>query len=120
MAAAARECGVKIVTGDTKVVDRGKGDGIFINTAGIGVVPTGVEISPAALRRAMPFSLTAISAGTAWRSCRSAKGWASRAISKRLRQLAGLVEALLAFGRYSLPARPTRGGLAAALNEIAA
>lgn len=42
MAAAAREAGVPIVTGDTKVVDRGKGDGIFINTAGIGLVPTGV------------------------------------------------------------------------------
>ena len=39
MAAAAREVGVRIVTGDTKVVDRGKGDGIFINTAGIGLVP---------------------------------------------------------------------------------
>ncbi len=46
MAAAAREVGVRIVTGDTKVVDRGKGDGIFINTAGIGQVPEGVDISP--------------------------------------------------------------------------
>ena len=40
------EAGVRIVTGDTKVVDRGKGDGIFINTAGIGLVPPGIEISP--------------------------------------------------------------------------
>jgi len=46
MGAAAREVGVPIVTGDTKVVDRGKGDGIFINTAGIGSVPAGVEIAP--------------------------------------------------------------------------
>ncbi|XXT57085.1 hypothetical protein WMF28_31665 [Sorangium sp. So ce590] len=39
MRAAAEACGVELVTGDTKVVDRGKGDGLFINTAGIGVVP---------------------------------------------------------------------------------
>ena len=46
MAAAADRAGVQIVTGDTKVVDRGKGDGIFINTAGIGLVPPGIDISP--------------------------------------------------------------------------
>ena len=50
MAEAARAAGVRIVTGDTKVVDRGKGDGIFINTAGVGWVPQGVEISPARVR----------------------------------------------------------------------
>ncbi len=47
MSQAAWAAGMRIVTGDTKVVDRGKGDGIFINTAGIGWVPAGVEISPA-------------------------------------------------------------------------
>lgn len=46
MRAAAEVCGVELVTGDTKVVDRGKGDGLFINTAGIGVVPEGVVIAP--------------------------------------------------------------------------
>src|SRR5512147_192562 len=46
MAKAAKEAGVSIVTGDTKVVDKGKGDGLFINTAGIGVVPPGVKIGP--------------------------------------------------------------------------
>jgi hydrogenase expression/formation protein HypE len=46
MARAAKDAGVSIVTGDTKVVDKGKGDGIFINTAGIGVVPPGVKIGP--------------------------------------------------------------------------
>ena len=50
MSQAARAAGVRIVTGDTKVVDRGKGDGIFINTAGIGWVPPGVEISPARVK----------------------------------------------------------------------
>jgi hydrogenase expression/formation protein HypE len=46
MQQAAKEVGVHIVTGDTKVVDRGKGDGIFINTAGVGVIPPGLDISP--------------------------------------------------------------------------
>ena len=45
MAAAAKEAGVAIVTGDTKVVEKGKGDGVFITTTGVGVVPAGVEIS---------------------------------------------------------------------------
>ncbi len=50
----ARRPGVPIVTGDTKVVDRGKGDGVFINTAGVGVVEHGLDIAPAARpRRAM-------------------------------------------------------------------
>ena len=46
MAQAAQACGVQIVCGDTKVVDRGKGDQIFINTTGIGVIPSGVDIGP--------------------------------------------------------------------------
>src|SRR5512137_2874504 len=45
MAAASREAGVPIVTGDTKVVERGKGDGVFVTTTGFGVVPPGVEVS---------------------------------------------------------------------------
>lgn len=51
MRRAAAEVGVPIVTGDTKVVDRGKGDGVYVNTAGIGLVPAGIEIDP---RRARP------------------------------------------------------------------
>jgi hydrogenase expression/formation protein HypE len=53
---AARACGVDVVTGDTKVVDRGKGDGVFINTSGIGVIDQDVEIGPHALAPAMPSS----------------------------------------------------------------
>ena len=45
MSEAARRTGISIVTGDTKVVDRGKGDGIYINTAGIGIIPSGIEIA---------------------------------------------------------------------------
>ena len=47
---AARRCGVQIITGDTKVVDRGKGDGVFINTAGVGVVEHALDIAPARVR----------------------------------------------------------------------
>ncbi|GER92969.1 hydrogenase expression/formation protein HypE [hot springs metagenome] len=46
MAESARRAGVKIVAGDTKVVDKGKGDGIFINTSGVGIIPDGIELSP--------------------------------------------------------------------------
>ena len=45
MGAAARECGVQFVTGDTKVVEKGSGDGLFVNTSGLGLVPDGVELS---------------------------------------------------------------------------
>ena len=74
MAAAAREAGVPIVTGDTKVVEQGKGDGVFITTTGIGVVPQGVDISGDRARPgdAHP-AVRARSATTAWRSCRCAR-----------------------------------------------
>ena len=49
---ACMEAGVEVVTGDTKVVEKGKGDGIFINTAGVGVVPEGIEIGRIAMRKA--------------------------------------------------------------------
>jgi hydrogenase expression/formation protein HypE len=50
MRAAAERCGVQIVTGDTKVVDKGKGDGLFINTAGLGVIEHSQVIGPASVR----------------------------------------------------------------------
>lgn len=50
MASAAQAAGVEIVTGDTKVVDRGKGDGLYVNTAGVGIVEPGVDIGPGAVR----------------------------------------------------------------------
>ena len=53
MAAEAALAGVRIVTGDTKVVDRGKGDGVFITTAGVGVIPPGVEIERVGLAEAV-------------------------------------------------------------------
>ena len=72
MGAAARAAGVRLVTGDTKVVDSGSGDGVYVNTAGVGVVPDGVDISP---RRARPGDVVLVSGdigvhGVAVMSCR--------------------------------------------------
>jgi hydrogenase expression/formation protein HypE len=122
MAAAAREVGVRIVTGDTKVVDRGKADGIFINTAGIGLVPRDVEISPA---RVEPGDVIILSGdigrhGMAVMSVREGLGFEGN-LQSDCASLAGLVEAMLAAEREIHCLRDlTRGGLAAALNEIAA
>ena len=83
MAAAAREAGVPIVTGDTKVVEQGKGDGVFITTTGVGVVPDGVDICRRSrASRATRCSSAARSATTAWRSCRCARTSRSRRPSR--------------------------------------
>jgi hydrogenase expression/formation protein HypE len=122
MAAAAREVGVRIVTGDTKVVDRGKADGIFINTAGIGLVPRDVEISPI---KVQPGDVILLSGdlgrhGMAVMSVREGLGFEGN-LQSDCASLAGLVEAMLAAEREIHCLRDlTRGGLAAALNEIAA
>ena len=121
MRRAADEVGVRIVTGDTKVVDRGKGDGIFINTAGIGLVRRGVEISPA---RVVPGDAVVVSGdlgrhGIAILSVREGLEFEG-ALESDCAPLAGVVEALLAAGCEIHCLRDlTRGGLAAALNEIA-
>ncbi len=121
MAEAARTAGVRVVTGDTKVVDRGHGDGIFINTAGIGWVPPGVEISPA---RVVPGDAILLSGdlgrhGMAIMSVREGLEFEG-ALESDCAPLAGLVEAMLATGADIHCLRDlTRGGLAAALNEIA-
>jgi hydrogenase expression/formation protein HypE len=121
MAAAAREVGVRIVTGDTKVVDRGKGDGIFINTAGIGLVPEDVAISPALVK---PGDVILLSGdlgrhGMAVMSVREGLGFEAN-LQSDCASLVGLVEAMLGVDRKIHCLRDlTRGGLAAALNEIA-
>jgi hydrogenase expression/formation protein HypE len=74
MAQASREAGVPVVTGDTKVVEQGKGDGVFISTTGVGWCATAC-IFPARTRgRATAYCCRGPSATTAWRSCRSARG----------------------------------------------
>ena len=121
MRQAAEEVGVRIVTGDTKVVDRGKGDGIFINTAGVGSIPPGVQISPA---RVVPGDAVILSGdlgrhGIAVMSVREGLQFEG-APESDCASLSGLVEALVDAGSDLHCLRDlTRGGLAAALNEIA-
>ena len=67
MARAAEAAGVPVATGDTKVVERGKADGLYVNTAGIGLVPSGVELGAERCGPATACSSRAPSATTAWR-----------------------------------------------------
>ncbi len=121
MANAAKEAGVPIVTGDTKVVEQGKGDGVFITTTGVGVVPEGVNLSG---DRAQPGDAILVSGtlgdhGMAIMAERESLGF-SAPIESDTAALHGLIEALLASGAEVRVLRdPTRGGLATTLNEIA-
>ena len=121
MARAAREAGVAIVTGDTKVVEHGSGDGVFVTTTGVGVVPPGV--GPSA-ERAQPGDRVIVSGtlgdhGVAIMSQRENLGFAT-ALESDSAALHGLVEAMLAAAPDIHCLRdPTRGGLATALNELA-
>lgn len=118
---AALAAGVTLVTGDTKVVDAGHGDGIFINTAGIGIVDEGVDIRP---QRAAPGDVVLVSGdigvhGVAVMSCREGLEFGTTVVSDTA-PLNGLVAAMLATGADVHVLRdPTRGGVAATLNEIA-
>ncbi len=122
MQAAAQEVGVSIITGDTKVVDRGKGDGVFINTTGIGLIPTGVHVSPL---RAQAGDVVLVSGaiadhGIAIMSVREGLEFET-AIKSDSAPLSDMVAAVLeaAGERVHVLRDPTRGGVASALNEIA-
>lgn len=121
MGAAADEAGLQLVTGDTKVVDRGKGDGLFIATSGIGVVPRGVDVRPARVR---PGDAVLVSGdlgrhGIAILSVREGLAFDSPVLTD-CAPLAAAVTALLAAGVDVHALRDlTRGGLASALNELA-
>ena len=122
MAAAAKAAGVPIVTGDTKVVERGKGDGVFITTTGVGVVPPGRELSGSRARSgdAILVSGTLGDHGMAIMAGRESLGFDSPIISDTA-ALHGLIAAMLESGADLHVLRdPTRGGLATTLNEIAA
>jgi hydrogenase expression/formation protein HypE len=121
MARASREAGVPVVTGDTKVVEQGKGDGVFITTTGVGALPAGREIGGANARPgdAILVSGTLGDHGMAIMAQRESLAFDSEIVSDTA-ALHGLIAAML----DSVPAirvlrDPTRGGLATTLNEIA-
>jgi hydrogenase expression/formation protein HypE len=121
MRAAADEAGVQLVTGDTKVVDRGKADKIFINTAGIGLVPKGVTIHPARAQAGDKVILSGPVAvhGIAIMSVREGLEFETE-IASDTAALNGLVQDLLAAcGDVHVLRDPTRGGVTSALTEIA-
>jgi hydrogenase expression/formation protein HypE len=122
MAKAARAANVSIATGDTKVVDRGKADQLFINTAGIGVIAEGVHIAPT---RARPGDLVLVNGdlaehGIAIMSVRQGLEFDTALLSDSA-ALHELVAAALAAGGDAVHVLrdPTRGGVASAMNEIA-
>jgi len=121
MAAAANHVGVPIVTGDTKVVERGKGDGIFVNTTGLGTVPAGFDLRP---QRVAPGDLIVLSGslaehGVAVLSVRDGLGFECdvRSDSAPLHDL--VAQMLGAVPEVHCLRDPTRGGLGAMLFEIA-
>ena len=122
MAKAAEMAEVQIVTGDTKVVDRGKGDGMFINTAGIGVVPPGIHIGPEEVKPGDCILLSGDlgSHGLAVMSVREGLRFAGD-IKSDSAPLHRVVADLIAKGIEIHCLRDlTRGGFASALNEIVA
>lgn len=122
MARAAREAGVPVVTGDTKVVEKGKGDGVFITTTGVGVVPEGVRLSGDQARPGDRILLNGSIGdhGVAVLSMRENLGFETEVASDSA-PLHGLVAAMVAAAPQGLRCLrdPTRGGLAATLNELA-
>lgn len=122
MARASREAHVPIVTGDTKVVERGKADGVFITTTAVGVVPDGVDLSGAHARPgdSILLSGTIGDHGVAVMSTRENLAFQTEVASDTA-PLHGLTAAMIAsVPRIHAMRDPTRGGLATTLNEIAA
>ncbi len=117
----ADEAGVKIVTGDTKVVNRGSADKLFINTSGIGIIPEGISISGSNARAGdkVILSGTIGDHGIAVLSKREGISF-STTLESDCAPLAGLVADMLQASRNIHSLRdPTRGGLATTLNELA-
>ncbi len=121
MRAAAQEAGVTVVAGDTKVAERGKADGVFVQTSGVGVIPPGREVGGALAR---PGDVVLVSGplgdhGLAVLAARGQLGFAID-VESDVAPLNGLVETLFDSGAEVHVLRdPTRGGVATTLNEIA-
>jgi hydrogenase expression/formation protein HypE len=120
MADAARECGVQIVTGDTKVVERGLADGCYINTTGLGIVPDGIELSPEKICAGDKIILSGTIGdhGTCILAQRQHLNLETTLLSDT-QSLHDLVATMIASKINIRCMRdPTRGGLAAILNEL--
>jgi hydrogenase expression/formation protein HypE len=122
MRAAAQEAGVSIITGDTKVVNQGACDGIFINTAGVGMIPEGIQVGGSL---AEPGDVVMISGYIADHGvtilCQRQGLPLTSEIKSDSAPLNHMVQALLTAAPHTHVLRdPTRGGLATSLNEIAA
>lgn len=121
MAAATREAGVKIVTGDTKVVGRGQADGIFINTAGVGELIDGVDISAKNIRAGMKVLISGTIGDHATAILAGRHGLdlpeSVKSDCAPLNRL--IVEMLAVEPKIAMLRDATRGGLATVLNEIA-
>lgn len=121
MAEMAKEAGVHIVTGDTKVVNRGHGDGVFINTSGIGFIPEGVSLSGAFCKPGDKILVTGTMGdhGITIMSCREELSF-SADIQTDAAPLNHLIAEVIAAAPDTRCFRdPTRGGLASTLNELA-
>lgn len=121
MQAEALAAGVRIVTGDTKVVERGKGDGVFVTTAGVGVIPAGRDLGAARIR-AGDLVLVNGHLGDHGAAILAARGDLALEtdLTSDCAALGHLMEAVLAVAPDTRAARDaTRGGLASALNEMA-
>ncbi len=120
MAAAARRAGTRIVAGDTKVVERGAADGLFVVTSGVGVVPPGrtLDASRIELGDAVVVSGPIGSHGVAVLSCRAGLAFDTDVVSDSA-PLTALVDAMVSAGEVHALRDATRGGVATVLNELA-
>jgi hydrogenase expression/formation protein HypE len=121
MAATAQKVGVKLVTGDTKVVEKGSADSIFINTTGIGVIPSGIDYRPACIKPGDKIIVTGNMGdhGLAILAKREGLSFSTPAVSD-CAPLYQIGRTLLNYGGDVRCMRdPTRGGLATVLNELA-
>ena len=121
MAAAAAAAGVTVATGDTKVVERGKGDGVYVNTAGVGIVPDGVDLDAAHVREGDRV-LVSGTIGDHGMAVMIARGELELEVdlASDTAPVHELAASLLELGPSVRWLRdPTRGGLATALNELA-
>lgn len=133
MAVAAKNAGVRIVAGDTKVVDKGKGDGMFINTSGIGIIPDGIELGAKNIKAGDRVIISGLigNHGIAVLSERNGLSFEPPVLSDTA-PLNGLVELMFSFtggslkgdkcppsGLIRMMRDPTRGGVATALREMA-